>query len=154
MSDYVIMVKNQAKVFLGGPPLVKMATGEEVDDERYHIHSIQCVLAEASSPKRYRSLGGADMHSRISGVSDFLAVNEHDGILKARQIVHNLHWRKSSDLPRFHFSDHVEEPFYDPGMHCIASLMMEGEERHSRDLQRRSWGLLLPIYASHLTCVK
>jgi acyl-CoA carboxylase subunit beta len=49
MSDYVIMVKNQAKVFLGGPPLVKMATGEIVDDE---------------------TLGGADMHSKISG-SDF-----------------------------------------------------------------------------------
>jgi acetyl-CoA carboxylase carboxyltransferase component len=37
MSDYVIMVKNQAKVFLGGPPLVKMATGEEVDDERLAV---------------------------------------------------------------------------------------------------------------------
>lgn len=93
MSDYVIMVKNQAKVFLGGPPLVKMATGEEVDDE---------------------SLGGADMHSRVSGVSDFLAVNEHDAILKARQVVHNLHWTKKTALPRNHFSEHIEEPFYDP----------------------------------------
>ena len=52
MSDYVIMVKERAKVFLAGPPLVKMATGEETDDE---------------------SLGGAEMHSRISGSSDFLA---------------------------------------------------------------------------------
>jgi len=93
MSDYVIMVKNQAKVFLGGPPLVKMATGEDVDDE---------------------SLGGADMHSRVSGVSDFLAINEHDGILKARQIVHNLNWQKKAALPKRHFSNLVEEPFYDP----------------------------------------
>ena len=46
MSDYVVMVKNNAKVYLGGPPLVKMATGEEVEDE---------------------ALGGADMHSKISG---------------------------------------------------------------------------------------
>src|SRR5207247_3857046 len=49
MSDYVIMVKNQAQVFLGGPPLVKMATGEVVDEE---------------------SLGGAEMHSRILGLRD------------------------------------------------------------------------------------
>jgi hypothetical protein len=55
------------------------------------------------------------MHSRVSGVSDFLAVNEHDAILKARQVVHNLHWRKKTELPRNHFSEHIEEPFYDPG---------------------------------------
>ncbi|ORX46119.1 ClpP/crotonase [Hesseltinella vesiculosa] len=57
MSDYVIMVKKQAQVFLGGPPLVQMATGEITDAE---------------------SLGGADMHSRVSGVSDQLAVDEID----------------------------------------------------------------------------
>src|SRR5258706_9044065 len=55
MSDYVIMIRNQAQVFLGGPPLVKMATGEVVDEE---------------------SLGGAEMHSRISGLSDYLAEDE------------------------------------------------------------------------------
>ncbi|KAI7857538.1 ClpP/crotonase-like domain-containing protein, partial [Circinella umbellata] len=59
MSDYTIMVKKQAQVFLGGPPLVKMATGEVTDAE---------------------SLGGADMHSRVSGVSDQLAIDEYDGI--------------------------------------------------------------------------
>ncbi len=66
MSDYVIMVKGQAKVFLAGPPLVKMATNEIVDDE---------------------ALGGADMHSRISGVSDYLATDEKDGIRIAREIM-------------------------------------------------------------------
>jgi acetyl-CoA carboxylase carboxyltransferase component len=66
MSDYIIMVKNQAKVFLAGPPLVKMATNEIVDDE---------------------TLGGADMHSKISGVSDYLARNEAEGIRLAREIV-------------------------------------------------------------------
>ncbi|MFM1875470.1 MAG: acetyl/propionyl-CoA carboxylase, partial [Bacteroidota bacterium] len=59
MSDYSIFVKDQAKVFLAGPPLVKMATNEVVDDE---------------------TLGGAEMHSKISGVSDYLAEDELDGI--------------------------------------------------------------------------
>jgi acyl-CoA carboxylase subunit beta len=66
MSDYVIMVKNAAKVFLAGPPLVKMATNEVTDDE---------------------SLGGAEMHSRVSGVSDYLAKDEKDGIRIAREIM-------------------------------------------------------------------
>ncbi|KRF16469.1 acetyl-CoA carboxylase carboxyltransferase subunit [Nocardioides sp. Soil797] len=73
MSDYVIMVKGQAKVFLAGPPLVKMATGEETDDE---------------------SLGGAEMHSKVSGSSDFLAVDEHDALRIARRVVARLNWRK------------------------------------------------------------
>ncbi len=69
MSDYVIMVKNAAKVFLAGPPLVKMATNEVTDDE---------------------SLGGAEMHSRVSGVSDYLAKDEKDGIRIAREIMSML----------------------------------------------------------------
>lgn len=78
MSDYVIMVKERAKVFLAGPPLVKMATGEETDDE---------------------SLGGAEMHSRISGSSDFLAQDEHDAIRLARRCMARLNWRKKGDPP-------------------------------------------------------
>ncbi|ORE09323.1 ClpP/crotonase [Rhizopus microsporus var. microsporus] len=66
MSDYVIMVQKQAQVFLGGPPLVQMATGEVVDAE---------------------SLGGADMHSRVSGLSDQLAVDEYDAIRKAQELL-------------------------------------------------------------------
>ena len=73
MSDYVVMVKEQAKVFLGGPPLVKMATGEESDDE---------------------SLGGAEMHARTSGLADYLAVDERDAIRIGRRIVARLNWRK------------------------------------------------------------
>lgn len=73
MSDYTVMVREQAKVFLGGPPLVKMATGEEADDE---------------------SLGGAEMHARTSGLADYLAEDEHDAIRIGRRIVARLNWRK------------------------------------------------------------
>jgi acyl-CoA carboxylase subunit beta len=77
MSDYTVMVKGQAKVFLGGPPLVKMATGEESDDE---------------------SLGGAEMHARVSGLADYLASDEHDAIRIGRRIVARLNWRKAGEF--------------------------------------------------------
>ncbi|MCX6396234.1 MAG: acyl-CoA carboxylase subunit beta [Propionibacteriales bacterium] len=73
MSDYTVMVKEKAKVFLGGPPLVKMATGEESDDE---------------------SLGGAEMHARTSGLADYLAVDEYDAIRIGRRIVGRLNQQK------------------------------------------------------------
>jgi acetyl-CoA carboxylase carboxyltransferase component len=73
MCDYAVMVDKAAKVFLGGPPLVKMATGEESDDEE---------------------LGGADMHARVSGLADYFAVDELDCIRIGRQIVADLNWRK------------------------------------------------------------
>ncbi|WP_166375941.1 acyl-CoA carboxylase subunit beta [Aeromicrobium phragmitis] len=89
MSDYVVMVKEGAKVFLGGPPLVKMATGEESDDE---------------------SLGGAEMHARQSGLADYLAVDERDAIRLGRQIVRRLNWRKHGPAPAGDYA----EPLYDP----------------------------------------
>jgi acetyl-CoA carboxylase carboxyltransferase component len=76
MSDYTVFVRGAAKVFLGGPPLVKMATGEESDDE---------------------SLGGAEMHARVSGLADYLAEDEHDAIRIGRRIVARLNWRKLGD---------------------------------------------------------
>ncbi|WP_405593073.1 acyl-CoA carboxylase subunit beta [Streptomyces sp. NBC_01190] len=79
MSDHVIMVKERSKVFLGGPPLVKMATGEESDDE---------------------SLGGADMHARVSGLADHFAVDEPDALRTARRVVARLNWRKLGPRPR------------------------------------------------------
>ncbi|MEV0317024.1 acyl-CoA carboxylase subunit beta [Streptomyces sp. NPDC050658] len=78
MSDHVIMVKERAKVFLGGPPLVKMATGEESDDE---------------------SLGGAEMHARTSGLADYLAEDEQDALRQARRVVKRLNWRKAYPDP-------------------------------------------------------
>ncbi|MGI5253700.1 acyl-CoA carboxylase subunit beta [Actinacidiphila glaucinigra] len=78
MSDHVIMVKERSKVFLGGPPLVKMATGEESDDE---------------------SLGGADMHARVSGLADYFALDEPDALRTARRVVARLNWRKQGPAP-------------------------------------------------------
>lgn len=85
MSDYVIMVKDQAKVFLAGPPLVKMATGEVTDDE---------------------TLGGAEVHSKISGVSDFFAQTENDAIRMAREIMSHI------NTPNQQNSETVAEPKY------------------------------------------
>lgn len=78
MSDYVVMVRDRAKVFLGGPPLVKMATGEESDDE---------------------SLGGAEMHARTSGLADYLAEDELDALRIGREIMRRLNWRKLGPGP-------------------------------------------------------
>ena len=78
MSDHVVMISGRSKVFLGGPPLVKMATGEESDDE---------------------SLGGAQMHARTSGLADYLAADEPDAIRIGRRIVARLNWRKQGPLP-------------------------------------------------------
>ena len=88
MSDHVVMIKERSKVFLGGPPLVKMATGEESDDE---------------------SLGGAEMHARVSGLADYFAVDEQDAIRIGRSIVKRLNWRKRGPEPRAE----VIEPLYD-----------------------------------------
>jgi acetyl-CoA carboxylase carboxyltransferase component len=88
MSDYTIMIKQQSKVFLGGPPLVKMATGEDADDE---------------------VLGGAEMHAQASGVCDYLAEDELDCLRIARQIVAHLGWRKLGPAP-----GPVQEPLEDP----------------------------------------
>jgi acetyl-CoA carboxylase carboxyltransferase component len=79
MSDHVVMIKERSKVFLAGPPLVKMATGEESDDE---------------------SLGGAEMHARISGLADYFAQDELDAIRIGRRIVARLNWQKLGPKPK------------------------------------------------------
>lgn len=73
LCDYSVLVKDQSLVFLGGRPLVKMATGEDAEEE---------------------DLGGADMHTRVSGVGDYFAVDEHDALRIGREIIGHLNWRK------------------------------------------------------------
>ena len=79
MSDYNIFIKGQSKAFLAGPPLVKMATGEESDDE---------------------TLGGAKMHSEQSGLSDYLAEDEMDALRICREVVSHLNWNKKGLGPQ------------------------------------------------------
>jgi len=78
LSDYTIVVKDQSKVFLAGPPLVKMATGEDSDDE---------------------SLGGAQLHAEVSGTGDYFADDEMDAIRLCREVVSHLNWRKQGPGP-------------------------------------------------------
>jgi acetyl-CoA carboxylase carboxyltransferase component len=78
MSDYTVMVEGRARVFLGGPPLVKMAIGEEADEEE---------------------LGGARMHARVSGLCDYLARDEADALRIARGIVAHLQWPRLGTGP-------------------------------------------------------
>jgi len=78
MSDYTVMIEGAARVFLGGPPLVKMATGEDADEEE---------------------LGGALMHARTSGLCDYLARDEADALRIARAIVAHLHWPRLGPAP-------------------------------------------------------
>jgi len=74
LSDYVIMVRGRAKAFLAGPPLLKAATGEIATDEE---------------------LGGAVMHTHVSGLGEYLAEDDADGIRYAREVLARLDWRSA-----------------------------------------------------------
>ena len=89
MSDVAIIVKDQGTIFLAGPPLVKAATGEVVSAE---------------------DLGGGDVHTRLSGVADYLADNDTHALALARQSIANLNWQKPDTLN----CQATEEPLYDP----------------------------------------
>ena len=89
MSDEVVMVRRQGTIFLGGPPLVRAATGEEVDPE---------------------TLGGTEVHTRISGVADHQAADDADALAITRDIVENFVQRRA---PPFEVID-SEPPAYDP----------------------------------------
>ena len=89
MSDYNIVIKKQSKIFLAGPPLVKMATGEESDDE---------------------TLGGAQMHAEISGLGEYLAEDEPDALRLCREVMSHLNFKKKG-MPA---TMQADPPAYDP----------------------------------------
>ncbi len=89
MSDETIIVKNQGTIFIGGPPLVKAATGEEVTAEE---------------------LGGADVHTSISGVADHLANDDRHAVQICRNIFQTLEYKEKQKLD----IKEIEEPYYDP----------------------------------------
>ena len=88
MSDYNIFIRERSKVFLAGPPLVRMATGEESDDE---------------------TLGGGRMHAEQSGLADYLAEDEMDAIRMCREVVSHLDWQKAGPEPTLP----ADEPVHD-----------------------------------------
>ena len=90
LSDYIIMVRNRATMYLAGPPLLKAATGEIASDEE---------------------LGGAEMHSVVSGVSDYLAEDDADGIRIAREILAKIPWNEQRPVAE---RKNITEPFYSP----------------------------------------
>jgi acyl-CoA carboxylase subunit beta len=90
MSDYVVLQRASARVYLGGPPLVKMAVDEDADEEE---------------------LGGAEMHARTSGLADYLGEDEPDTIRIGRDVVAHLRWQASGPGPRTTTPD---QPVHDP----------------------------------------
>ena len=130
MSDYTVMVRDRAKVFLAGPPLVKMATGEESDDE---------------------SLGGAHMHATESGLADYLAEDELDALRLGRRIVANLNWRKQGPEP----ATAIAEPVLDPDellglVPCDPKVPFDPREVIGRLVDGSVFDEFKPLYGSSL----
>jgi acetyl-CoA carboxylase carboxyltransferase component len=132
MSDYTVFVKEQAQVFLGGPPLVKMATGEVVDSE---------------------TLGGAEMHSIKSGLSDTLAPDEFSGILAARMWVRSINPRISG-ISR----QRIFEPTYDVEdlLGVVGTDIRKGQmpmgEIIARIVDASRFESFKPLYGKNMLC--
>ena len=132
MCDEAIIVRNQGTIFLGGPPLVKAATGEVVDAE---------------------TLGGGSVHSRISGVTDHLADNDNHALEIARDIVMNLNRGKSPQLARRETVDPVypaediygivsRDPRFTYDIREVIARLVDGSEFHE----------FKKLYGSTLVC--
>lgn len=108
LSDYMVMIKGQSKMFLAGPPLLKAATGEVATDEE---------------------LGGAEMHTQVSGCAEYLAEDDRDGIRIAREIMAQIPWNEvGPGAPDFEY----EEPLYDN--ESILGVVPE-DARHPYDVK-------------------
>jgi acetyl-CoA carboxylase carboxyltransferase component len=132
MSEYTVFVKDAAAVYLGGPPLVKMAINEDTDDE---------------------TLGGADMHARISGLADYLAADERDALRIGRQIVADLNWTKAGPGP----TRPADPPVHDAdGLLACASAdpkrAVEVREILARVLDGSRFDEFKPVYGPQLVC--
>jgi acetyl-CoA carboxylase carboxyltransferase component len=133
MSDETIIVKGTGTIFLGGPPLVKAATGEEVSAEE---------------------LGGADVHARVSGVADHYAVSDEHALALTREIVANLGGRKP-ELPWE--PEGPEEPLHDPAdLHGIVpedySKGYDVREVVARIVDGSRLHEFKPLYGETLVC--
>jgi geranyl-CoA carboxylase beta subunit len=133
LSDYVIMVKKRAKVFLAGPPLLKAATGEVANDEE---------------------LGGAEMHTMVSGVAEYLAEDDADGIRLAREIFAKLPWNEQLPMiPKRSF----KEPRYSPEELCGVVPVdyrrpYDVREVIARLIDGSDWLDFKPLYGPHTVC--
>lgn len=130
MSDYTVFVEGKAKVFLGGPPLVKMATGEDSTDE---------------------ALGGAEMHATTSGLADFMAVDEQDAIRIGRMLVARLNWTKRGPGP----SRPPIDPLYDRQellgiASCDLKVPFDVSEVLARILDGSEFDEFKPLYGDNL----
>ncbi len=135
MSDYVVVVKGRAKIFLAGPPLLKSATGEIATDEE---------------------LGGAELHAQVSGVAEFLAEDDADGLRIAREVMARLPWNERGPQLR---KKSWTAPLYDPDELCgvvpvdyrkpydmreVVARLVDGSE--AVDFK--------PLYGSHTVCLQ
>jgi len=93
LSDWVVLIRGKAKMFLAGPPLLKAATGEIATDEE---------------------LGGAEMHAQTAGTAEYLAENDADGIRIAREIVRNLPWNEQLSDAALLKPKSYADPYYSP----------------------------------------
>jgi acyl-CoA carboxylase subunit beta len=131
MSDYVVLQRAAARVYLGGPPLVKMAIDEDADEEE---------------------LGGAQMHARTSGLADYLGEDEPDTIRIGRDVVAHLGWRPEGPGPR---TPNPDQPQHDPDdLLGIASadvrVPFEVREVLARTLDGSRFEEFKPLYGTTL----
>ncbi len=132
MADESIMVKNQATIFLGGPPLVKAATGEVVTTEE---------------------LGGADVHCRISGVADHMANSDEHALEIARKCVANLNRKKEITLKTIEPREPLYSPDELPGIiSADARIPIDAREIIARLVDGSEFNEFKPLYGSTLLC--